>query len=142
MMHVKDSPFYKDVIKEFNYSHGDVYIFEGFVVSENNYGITYSWDNHGKKVVDDIVDFFGKTGNNLVYISNRINSYAVKPNDWLKFFSHSYSIRGYGIVSKTKGGVMNTMIENLFFNKKIQRFESLEVAIDWARNKGITEAAE
>lgn len=142
MISVKDSPFYKDVIKEFNYSHGDVYIFNGFVVSENNYGITYSWDDHGKKVVDDIIEFLGKTDNNLIYISNRINSYAVKPNDWLKFFSHSYSIRGYGIVSRTKASVMNTMIESLFFNKKIKRFNTLEAAIDWVRNKEITEASE
>lgn len=113
MIKVKDSIFYKDVLKELNYEHGDVYIFNDFLVSENKQGITYTWEN-GVKVINDVVDFFGKRGNNLVYISNRINSYAVKPNDWLKFFSHSYSIRGYGVVSNTKASIMNTVIESFF----------------------------
>ncbi|SHH40035.1 hypothetical protein [Winogradskyella jejuensis] len=134
-MRIKDSVFYTDVLKELEYNFGSVYIFEGYVASEINSGITITWDEHAKQIVNDVTSFLNTDGSDLVYISNRINSYAVKPNDWLKFFTNSYSLKGYGVVANTKGSIMNTVIENLFFNKKIQRFNSLEAALQWAKDR-------
>ncbi|MFD1064171.1 hypothetical protein ACFQ1Q_13010 [Winogradskyella litorisediminis] len=139
MLSLKESFFLNDVLKELNYSFGNVFIFDGFVISEINSGITFTWENHAKVIVDDVTSFLDTDGRDLVYISNRINSYAVKPNDWLKFFTNSYSLKGYGVVAQTKGSIMNTVIENLFFNKKIQRFQSLEAAIQWAKTKVLVE---
>ncbi|TCK68855.1 hypothetical protein DFQ05_0365 [Winogradskyella wandonensis] len=135
MITVKSSVFSSKILKELSYDFGDVYIFDGFVVSEINSGVTITWDDHAKQIVDDVTSFLNTDGSDLVYISNRINSYAVKPNDWLKFFTNSYSLKGYGVVANTKGSIMNTVIENLFFNKKIQRFNSLEAAVQWAKDR-------
>ncbi|MBT8243770.1 MAG: hypothetical protein HKP48_01730 [Winogradskyella sp.] len=53
----------------------------------------------------------------------------MKPNEWLTFFTNSYKLQGYGVVAYTDGSILNTVIESLFFNKKIQRFNSLEAAV-------------
>lgn len=135
MISVRDSVFYSQVLKEINYKDGDVFIFDGFVVAEMNYGIIYTWEDHAKPIVEDVSSFLKTNGNNIIYISNRINSYSVNPSDWLKFFTNNYSLKGYGVVSQSRGSLLNTVIENLFFNKKIKRFSDLNAALQWAQNK-------
>ncbi|WP_299334652.1 hypothetical protein [uncultured Psychroserpens sp.] len=135
MISVKHSALFDDVLKEFNYDYGSVFVFDGYVISEINQGITFTWEHHAKQIVEDVTSFLETDGNDIIYISHRINSYAVKPNDWLKFFTHSYSLKGYGVVGYTQGSLLNTMIENLFFSKKIKRFNSLDAAVQWATNK-------
>ncbi|MCD2259842.1 hypothetical protein [Psychroserpens luteolus] len=139
MISVKDSALYDNVLKEFNYDYGNVFVFDGYVISEIKQGITFTWDHHAKQIVEDVTSFLDTDGNDIVYISHRIYSYAVKPNDWLNFFKHSYSLKGYGVVGYTQGSVLNTVIENLFFHKKIKRFNSLEAAVQWATDKALAE---
>lgn len=139
MISVKHTDLYNDVLKEFNYDYGKVFVFDGFVISEINQGITFTWEHHAKQIVEDVTSFLETNGNDIIYISHRINSYAVKPNDWLKFFTHSYSLKGYGVVGYTQGSLLNTMIENLFFSKKIKRFSSLDTAVQWATDKVLAE---
>lgn len=130
MKSIKETNLYKEVKKELNYPFGNVFIFEGFVVSEINRGINFSWENHGKVIVDDVSCYLGTEGNELIYISNRINSYSVVASDWLKFFKNNYTLKGYFIISENNIGVLNSMIENLFFNNKIKRFNTIEAAIN------------
>lgn len=130
MISVKETELYKEVIKEFDYSFGKIYIFQGFVVSEMNEGVVVNWDDHGKFFVYDISTFLGTDGKDLVYISNRINSYSVVAPDWDKFFKTKYSLKAYFIVSDEKSSVLSSMIEGLFFQKKIRRFTSLYTAIN------------
>lgn len=130
MIGVRDSVFYKDVQKELNYPFGNIYIFKNFVVSEMNAGITYSWDVQGKIIANDVSLYLGTMGDDVIYISNRINSYAVVPTDWFKFFKN-YKLKNYVIVSDNKIGALNSAIENLFFNNKIKRFNSLYEAVNW-----------
>jgi len=132
MNSIKSTHLYNNVLKELTYSFGNVFIFKGYVISEINEGIIFTWEHHAKQIVDDVSTFLSTDGNDVVYISHRINSYTVKPNDWLKFFTHSYGLKGYGVVGYTQGSVLNTVIENLFFNKKIKRFNSIDAAIQWA----------
>ena len=139
MISVKHSAMYNDVIKEFNYSFCNVFLFDGFFISEINEGITFSWEDHAKLIAEDLSAFTGSNGDDLIYISHRIHSYAVKPNDWLKFFSHNYGLKGYGVIAYTQGSVLNTVIENLFLSKKIKRFSSLDAAVQWATDKVLAE---
>ena len=62
MISVKETDFYSEVLKEFNYSFGDVFIFDGFIVSEIKQGLSFSWDNHGKLIVDDVTVYLGTNG--------------------------------------------------------------------------------
>jgi hypothetical protein len=133
MISVKDSSFFKEVAKEFNYPFGNFYVFNGFVISEINKGVNFSWDNHGKLVVADLSSFLKSSGHDIYLISNRINSYSVLAVDWLKYFKLSYSLKAYFIVSGNDVGTLNSSIEKLFFRKKIKHFKTLNEAVNFAK---------
>jgi hypothetical protein len=139
MTTLKNTYLYDDIIKEFNYPFGDLYLFKGFVISEIKEGVIFSWENHAKKMVEDISEFAKTNGENIVYISHRVNSYSVIATDWVKFFKHSYSLKGYGVVGYTNTSFLNTMIENLFFKNKIKRFRDINAAVEWATSKVLEE---
>ncbi|WP_299110558.1 hypothetical protein [uncultured Winogradskyella sp.] len=140
MTSIKHTDFYNDVLKVLDYKFGIVFIFDGFVVSEIKEGVSFSWESHAQQIVKDVTDFTICDGSNLVYISHRIYSYSLVPTDWLKFFTNSFELKGYGVVGYHKISFINTVIENLFFKKKIRRFISLESAIQWAKSFDIVEA--
>ncbi|MCD2259841.1 hypothetical protein [Psychroserpens luteolus] len=139
MISVKETPFYDKVLKEFNYDFGDIFVFDGFILSEMKEGLTIGWEEHMIRMSEDIAQFTGNDGSDFIYISHRIHSYSIMPSDWLKFFKHSYTLKGYGIVGYTQGSILNAVIENLFFHKKIKRFSNLETAIQWATDKVLAE---
>lgn len=140
MISIKETHIYSKVIKEFNYSFGTIFIFDGFVISEINEGISVSWEQHGIHIVNDVSSFLGTNGNDLVYISNRVNQYSVIPSDWLKFKKNSFFLKDYYIVSQTKISKLGWLVENLFFSNKIKRFDSIYTAVNWAQ-KGFVEFA-
>lgn len=137
MVSIKQTHLYSETIKELNYHFGNVYIFDGFVVSEINEGVIFNWENNGKVIVQDVTSFLKTNGKDLVYISNRIHSYSVVATDWVKFFKASYALKAYCIVSNGKLGFMNYMVENLFFSKKIKRFNSIFEAVNWVKKNMI-----
>ena len=139
MVSVKETDFFKEVVKVFNYPFGNVYVFDGFVVSELNQGGTIGWEQT-KLIVDDVTRFFNSKGENVIYISNRINSYSVIATDWLKFFKQRYTLKAYCVVSENQSGILNLMIEKLFFKNKIKHFEDIYTAINFVK-KGLAEVA-
>lgn len=140
MISLKETNLYSEVIKEFTYPFGNIFIFNGFVVSEINQGQIINWNNQAKIIVDDVSDFLGTNGEDIIYISNRINSYSVVAIDWLKFFNLQYSLKAYCIVSENKIGILNSMIEKLFFTKRIKHFNNLFEAVNFVK-KGVIEIA-
>ncbi len=140
MISVKNTFTYSEVLKEINYPFGNIFIFDGFIVSEINRGVIFNWDNHGKLIAEDISCYLGTNGKDLVYISNRINSYSLVASDWLKFFKHSYFLKSYMVVSTDKIKTLNSMIESLFFKDKIKRFNSLYAALNFVK-QGVSEVA-
>lgn len=136
----KDSAYYHEAIHEINYPFGDFYLLDGFVIAEVCGGITFNWDDHGKKVAEDIAYLYDSKGHDILLISNRINLYSIKPTDWKKFFNHRYTLKGYGVVSYSRRGNSIALIERLFISTKTKRFKSLGVAIEWA--KGISNSKE
>ena len=140
MKSIKEIDLHNTVLKELNYSFGTVFIFDGFVVSEINRGVNFNWNQHAQLIVEDIACYLGTDGSDLIYISNRIHSYSVVASDWLKFFKNSYNLKGYFIISDSNVGILNSMIENLFFNNKIKRFNSIETALNWIK-MGLVEIA-
>ncbi len=138
MESIKNTPLYQEAIQELNYSYGNFYLFENFVVGEINKDVVFSWKDHAKAVVEEISDLYDQNGEDLVYISNRIHPYSVIPSDWLNFFKHSYSLKGYGIVSYTPKGILNSLLEKLFLRGKLRSFDNLTEAISWAKNPSKT----
>ncbi|TGV04452.1 hypothetical protein [Flavivirga rizhaonensis] len=134
MVSVKDTSLYSEVIKEFNYSFGTMFVFKEYVVSEINEGVVLNWEDHAKIFTNDIANFLGTKGVNTILISNRINSYSTIASDWLKFFKNNYSLKAYLIVSDEKTARLGIMTENLFFNKKIKKFNSLYEAVNYVKS--------
>ncbi|NRD22800.1 hypothetical protein HNV10_06085 [Winogradskyella litoriviva] len=134
MQSIRHSELYNEVLKELNYKFGDIFIFNGFLISEIKEGVSFSWEEHAKRIINDVLDYTKCDGKDLVYISHRIYSYSLVPTDWLKFFRNSFTIKGYGVIGYDDLSFVNTVIENLFFKKKIRRFNSVESAVNWAKS--------
>ncbi|WP_296381334.1 hypothetical protein [Winogradskyella sp.] len=116
------------------------FIFEGYVISEIKEGISFSWETHAHPIIKDVIDYTKCDGSDLVYLSHRIYSYSVVPTDWLKLFRNSFDLKGYGIIGYTGVSFVNTVIENLFFKKKIRRFTTVDAAVQWAKSFNLVEA--
>ncbi|WP_299253510.1 hypothetical protein [uncultured Aquimarina sp.] len=135
MEYVRDTPFYREAIHILKYPFGDFYLFEEFVIGEFKEDLVVTWDDHAKVLVEDLTNLYDHNGVNVIYLSNRVHSYAVKPSDWIKFYKSDYKMRGYGIVSYTPRGLLNSLIEKLFIKSKFRSFESIEEAVYWAKSR-------
>ncbi|GAA4277498.1 hypothetical protein [Aquimarina mytili] len=133
MGYLEDSPFYNDAIQVMRYPYATYYLFDTFMVAEIDEGIVYTWDDHAEPIVAELSELYDQKGESLVLISNRVHSYSVKPSDWIKFFKSDYKLRGYGIVSYTRKGLITSMIEKLFMRNSFKSFDNLEDAIAWAK---------
>ena len=58
---------YDEVIKEINYNFGDVFIFDGFIISEVKEGISFSWQDHAKSITDDVFEFTKTKGDGFIH---------------------------------------------------------------------------
>ena len=130
MKSIKDTNLYSEVIKELNYPFGNVYVFDGYLVSEINEGVIFSWEEHAEQIIEDVYYFLGTDLSDLIYISNRVNSYSIIATDWVKFFKNNHSLAGYYVVGQEKSSMINTIFENLFFKSKIKKFTSIKEAIE------------
>ncbi|MEK6153038.1 hypothetical protein WIW50_07255 [Flavobacteriaceae bacterium 3-367] len=133
MKKLKDTPFYRKALQEINYSFGNYYLFDSFIIAEINEDVLFTWENHGKRVAEDLTNLYDNDGQDYVLITHRINAYSVMPTDWIKFFKNSYKLKGYAIVSYTRAGFLNAGLEKIFLKSKVKRFKSLENAIAWAQ---------
>lgn len=131
MKKLRDTPYYHKAIHERNYSFGDFYLFDTFVVGEIHEDEIFSWTNHGQQIAEELSNLYDNNGKDIVYISNRVHDYSVVPTDWKKFYKFSYNLKAYGIISYTKTGFFNAMLERMFVNTKLRWFNSLEDAIGW-----------
>ncbi len=134
MKSLKNSPYYCEALHELEYDFGTFFLFENFIVGEVKSGMTLNWEDHSKKVTKDILDLYDSNGENIIYISNRINDYSIVPSDWIKFYRSNYKLKGYGVINHTKNGHVIYLLEKLFINSSSKRFNSLEQAINWAKS--------
>ncbi len=135
MNSLKDSPYYQEAFNELVYDFGTFYLFDTFIVGEVNPGMVLKWEEHGKRMVDDIFGLYDSDGADIVYISNRVNDYSMVPSDWIKFYKSNYKLKGYGMVNYSKSGHVMSLLEKLFISNKSRRFNNLSQAIRWAKSK-------
>lgn len=114
------------------FSFGNFYFFDNFVISELNEGIHFSWE----KIQEVIGYFFEHYGNDfkIGYISNRVNAYSIEPQLWKRFYDEYDFIIASAMVNYTDLGYLNTTIEKHFSKKSIKRCHSLDQAINWLLN--------
>ena len=129
-MKVEDSKYINLEHEEIKFPFGNFYFFDRIVISELNEGTHFDWKK--VKIVSDLmVNHYGK-GNNLIYISNRVNSYSIEPQSWVKFDNKYHLFISTGIVAYEDSGGISVVLERLFAKESINRFRSLKEAFDWA----------
>ncbi len=134
MGYLKDSSFYHEAISERRYDCATYFLFDTYIVAEIDEGIVYTWDDHAEPIVAELSELYDQKGEGLVLISNRVHSYSVKPSDWIKFFRSDYKLKGYGIVSYSRKGLIASLVEKLFMRNSFRNFDNLAEAIAWAKS--------
>ncbi len=132
-MQFKDSKFFEELAhKEFNFSFGNFYLCDKFIISELSEGVHFDWDKVAE-VVKIIIEHYGEN-TQIAYLSNRINSYSIKPQSWIDFFKNYDFVVASAIVTYSSFNYLNATIEKHFFEKSLKRCYSLEEAITWIYN--------
>ncbi len=112
---------------------GIFYFCDGFIIGEVKEGYHFTWES-AKEVIELAYAHYSRD-TKLAYISNRINNYSVKPQDWIKFFTQNHNLEQYGVVTYTKSSYTSAALEKFFFRSKLKHFENLTEAIKWVQGK-------
>lgn len=118
--------------RKIEFSFGNYYLCENFVVSELNEGIHFDWDKI-LEVIGAVIDYYG---NNIKigYISNRVESYSIDPQLWLRFHREFDFIIAVATVAYNDFGYINASIEKLFAKVSLKRCDTVDEAIGWIKN--------
>ncbi len=113
-----------------NFYFGEVFLSEHYMVAVMNEGMTVTLEVHGELVAlaESVFD-----GRPFGYITHRINSYSVDPKVYLET-SKIENLVGFAVVTNKPISESNTEIEQLFLNKPIEVFKSLDEAVDWVNS--------
>ncbi|MFD1615141.1 hypothetical protein [Gelatiniphilus marinus] len=116
--------------KTLTLSLGTFYIYSNYLVAEINRGETVTIESN--ELLEDIAQkYFGSK--KFVYITHRINSYAVDPLTYTRT-SQIKNLAGFAVVSKNYVALSNAEIEKIFLKKPVGLFSNLDEAIDWAQS--------
>jgi hypothetical protein len=110
------------------YNFGHVQIHDNYVIVIVNEGEVV--DKLKNTVLVDIAQSYFKD-KPFVYITHRINSYAVDPSVY-EATSRIKNLIGFCVVSSNFLAKNNAQVEKLFFNKPFEVFENLPEAINWS----------
>jgi hypothetical protein len=113
---------------ELTYTFGKVTIYDHYLIAVMNEGITVTPD------LNDVLENISKeyyANEKFVYITHRLNSYAVDPNIYFRT-SKIPNLVGFAVVSGKKIVIDNTGLESVFLTKPFRAFNSLQDAIEWA----------
>lgn len=114
------------------FSFGNFYLFDKFIISEINEGIHFDWDKI-QQVIAALIDYYG-SNLKIGYISNRVNPYSIEPQLWIRFQRDYGFIVASAMVSYTELNYINASIEKRFSEMSIKRCGSLDEAINWIKN--------
>ena len=132
-MRFEDSKYFQLIAtKKIEFPFGNFYISDKILISEINEGVHFDWDKI-LQVIDVIYDYFGSY-KKIGYISNRIYSYSIEPQLWLKFHEEYDFIVATATVSYNDFNYMNATIEKLFTKSSLKRCSDLDEAIEWIQN--------
>jgi len=104
-------------------------IYDDHLIVVMKAGITIT-PSHNKVLLNIVDTYYRKK--KFVYITNRINSYAVNPTVYYET-SKIEELVGFAVVSKDFKAKSNAEVEKLFFNKPFEVFKTIEEAIAWGK---------
>lgn len=114
-----------DVLK---YDFCTMHIYDNYMIVVINEGITVTPEHN--LVLLNVVDTYYKN-TRFVYITHRLNSYAVNPAVYRET-SKIQNLAGFCVVSNDYKAKRNAEIEKLFLNKPFEIFDTIEEAVIWA----------
>ncbi len=114
------------------FSFGNYYLCDSFVISEIHEGVHLDWDKI-LEVIGATLDYYGD-GIQIAYISNRVESYSIEPQLWLRFQKEFDFIIAIAAVAYNDLAYVNASLEKLFTNKSLKRCHELNEAIVWTEN--------
>lgn len=128
-----DSNHAQEAIETLELPYGNFYFLDRLVITEVKEGVTFTLEK-AWPVITFAENLYGKNVE-IGYISNRVNHYAVKPRDWIRFFKENNCVKAVGLVSYTPVGLTNILFEKVFIPTATKRFSSLDHAIAWTRSR-------
>ncbi|MBQ4821257.1 hypothetical protein [Aquimarina sp. MMG016] len=118
------------MITSYNFDYCTAEIYEDYIVVIINEGITVVPEHISELNFVAQKHFENKF---FVYITHRINSYAIDPMTY--FESNKIpNLLGFAIVSSNNRQKKQSKIEKVFTNKALQHFDTMEDALTW-KNK-------
>lgn len=108
----------------------EMQIYDSYVIVTINEGITIS-PKHNIELNNVVETYF--INKKFVYISNRINSYAVDPSTYIET-SKIKNLKGFAVVSKDYKAKSNAEVEKLFLTKPFEIFNDMTKAIAWTNS--------
>ncbi len=108
---------------------GTLFFYGNIVVMEAREGVVLSHKN-GFSILLKALKLLGTQ--KWVYISNRINSYSVKPIDY-KYLNKIPTLKAVAIVNYFEVGYLNAELESKFCKKPFQVFHNLNNAFMWSQ---------
>lgn len=116
--------------KILTYPFGKITVYDNYLIAVMNEGVTILPELND--VLENISnDYF--SGKSFVYITHRLNSYAVDPNIYFRT-SKIENLVGFAVVTGKKIVIDNTDLESAFLSKPFRKFNNLDKAIKWAND--------
>ena len=122
-MKLELSPFKHLIEKKISFPYWDFYFCNNLIISEIAEGVSFKYEQ-AKPVIGEALAYFGEDAE-IAYLSNRIHSYALAPQDWLKFFGERKNIKAMAIVAYSELDIANIILEKLFIKTHVKRHQSL-----------------
>lgn len=107
---------------------GEIKIHENYMIVQFHEGEVVDKSKHA--ILEDLANTYFND-KPFIYITHRINSYAVDPSVY-KETSQIKNLIGFCVVSSNFMAKSNTQIEKLFLTKPLEVFDTLPEAIEWA----------
>ncbi|EZH76028.1 hypothetical protein ATO12_04355 [Aquimarina atlantica] len=115
------------MITSYNFYFCHIEIYEDYVKAIMKEGITVLPEHNDVLLLITEKHFKNKP---FVYITHRINSYAVNPTVYLET-AKIPNVIGFAVVSADHRQKIQTKLEKAFFNKEFKQFDTLELALKW-----------
>ncbi|MCB0445734.1 MAG: hypothetical protein R2812_06765 [Gelidibacter sp.] len=132
-MRFEDSKYFKLIThKKVEFPFGNFYIADHFLISELYEGVHFDWSKI-IQVIDYLYDYYGYH-KKIGYVTNRVNSYSIEPQLWIRFYEEYNFIIATATVSYNNYNYANASIEKLFTKTSLKRCSNLDEAIEWIQN--------
>lgn len=110
---------------DFYFCHIEIY--DDYVKAIMKEGVTVS-PEHNNVLLQIVEKHFKNKA--FVYITHRINSYAVDPTIYLET-AKIKNLVGFVVVSSDPKQKMQTRVEKIFFGKEFEQFDTMKEALAW-----------